>query len=101
MTAHFERTMYTRYSPEERPPALRDLPSDPRQHDRSLPRAIHAAYWRRIWLAGALRCIAAVTPTLSAFVTRALLAWLTTTHAWHNADEGAREHVGDLGYSID
>lgn len=93
MTAEFEAHLYARYPPEERPPRLRHLSSPSGKHDRSLLRAVHAAYWKRIWIAGSLRFIAALTPTFSAFVTRALLSWLTSAHAWHTTDSDRRNEV--------
>jgi hypothetical protein len=93
ITKRFEAELYSRYPPEERPPTLRHLSSDSAKHDRSLMRAIHAGYWKRIYLAGFMRFIAALTPTLSSFVTRALLNWLTASHNWHNASNTERQQV--------
>jgi hypothetical protein len=96
MTAEFEAKLYSRYPPEERPPKLRSMPSSTNKYDRSLLRAIHAAYWRRFWIAGFLRCVAAVTPTFSAFITRAILSWLTSVHTFHTANDADRAQVSSL-----
>jgi ATP-binding cassette, subfamily C (CFTR/MRP), member 1 len=96
MTTEFEAKLYSRYPPEERPPKLRHMPSSTNKYDRSVLRAIHAAYWKRFWIAGFLRCIAAVTPTFSAFITRAILSWLTSVHTFHTAKDADRAQVSSL-----
>jgi hypothetical protein len=89
----FEHQLYSRYPPEERPPHLREALPSRKKFDRSLIWSIHATYWRRWWLAGFMRLVASVGPTLTALVTRELLAWLSASHAWHRADDETRQQV--------
>lgn len=61
-----------------------------RSYDSSLFRALVLTIWRRLLFAGCLEACNSVLITTSSLVTKRLIAFISTSHAWSHADDLGR-----------
>jgi hypothetical protein len=61
-----------------------------RAYDSSLFRALVLTVWRRLLFAGCLEACNSVLITTSSLITKRLIAFISTSHAWSNGDELGR-----------
>jgi ATP-binding cassette subfamily C (CFTR/MRP) protein 1 len=59
-------------------------------YDRSLAKALHAAFWRRWWLCGLAKLIGDTLKTTAPLVNKELLTWLAKVYIYYRLPEQAR-----------
>ncbi|KAJ7607493.1 multidrug resistance-associated ABC transporter [Roridomyces roridus] len=91
-----ERNFYPRCPPEKRPRTFREL-DDPtlgkgrqQKYDSSVFKAIHHAFFWRIWTGGLFKLVADTLQTTTPLLTKVMLDWLTDSYIFHHASEEER-----------
>ncbi|KAG6856148.1 hypothetical protein H0H87_007053 [Tephrocybe sp. NHM501043] len=74
-------------------------------YDSSVFKALHAAFFKRIWIAGALHLCSDVLKTTTPLLNKVILTWLTNSYVYHRlSDEektlGILEQPRGIGYGI-
>ncbi|GLB40936.1 putative ABC transporter transmembrane region [Lyophyllum shimeji] len=81
-------------------------PAEPRpSYDSSLFKALHAAFFNRLWIAGVLLLFSDTLKTTTPLLTKVLLTWLTNSYAYYRlSDEqkasGIIKEPRGIGYGI-